>query len=132
MTSVSIFRALILIPGLWWASSQIGSIEAVGWTHAVIAFIGGVINLIVAGRVMDTSLSEIISALRPSVIAGGFMSMVVLFVLSISSTLSPWIQLAVSVLSGFVSYMVALSWLQKGIITEAWKVFQSSMSSRAS
>jgi len=132
MTSVSIFRVLILIPGLWWASSRIGTIEAVGWTHAVIAFIGGCINLVVAGRVMNTSIRDIFSALRPSFLAGGFMSIVVWGALSLSSTLSPWLQLIISILSGIISYTIILFWLQKGIFTEAWRIFQSSMFSRAS
>jgi O-antigen/teichoic acid export membrane protein len=132
LTSVSIFRALILLPGLWWASAKVGSIEAVGWAHAVIAFIGGCINLVVAGRVMNTSIREIVASLRPSIIAGCFMSAVVWAMLAITSSYSPWFQLIISIASGILFYMIALSWLQKGIFVEAWKVFQSSMSSRAS
>lgn len=128
MTLISTVRALILIPPLWWASSHIGSIEAVGWTHAIVAFIGGSINLIVAARVMNTSVWTIFSTLRPSLIAGGFMSMIVLGALYVTSSLSPWLQLIIGVTTGLLSYIMALAWIQKGIFVETWKIFQSSMS----
>jgi O-antigen/teichoic acid export membrane protein len=131
MTFMSAVRALMLIPALWWASSQIGSIEAVGWTHAVIAFIGGSINLIVAARVMDTSVWRIFITLRPSIVAGGLMSIIVIGALYISSSLPPWLQLIIGITTGLISYIIILAWIQKGIFSETWKMFQSSMSTRS-
>lgn len=127
MTSLSALRAMILVPALWWVSSTIGRLEAIGWTHALIAFIAGSINLIVAGRVMGISTRRILLALRPSFIAGAFMSVIVASVLYVSSTLAPWHQLILSITSGIVSYTVLLTWLQKGILKETWKLFQASM-----
>jgi PST family polysaccharide transporter len=132
MTSVSIFRTIILIPALWWASARVGSIEAVGWAHAIIAFIGGWINLAVAGRVMHTSGKDIFTALRPAIISGGFMSIIVISILSISSAFAPWLQLMLSIPAGIIAYLAALSLFQKGIVTQAWRLFQTSMISRAS
>jgi O-antigen/teichoic acid export membrane protein len=128
MTSISTVRAAILIPALWWASSQIGSIEAIAWTHAVIAFIGCSINIIMAGRVMNASLASIMRTLRSPLIAGAVMSIVVLGILYITSSLFPWVQLITGIAAGVLSYTVMLAWIQKGIFMEAWKIFQSSMS----
>jgi PST family polysaccharide transporter len=131
MTLISAVRTVMLIPALWWASSQIRSIEAVGWTHAVIAFIGGSINLIVAARIMKTSIWRILSTLRPSIVAGGLMSIFVLGSLYLCSSLPPWLQLIISTMTGVISYPIILTWMQKGILAEAWKIFQSSMSTRS-
>jgi PST family polysaccharide transporter len=131
MTSISTVRAMILIPALWWASSQIGSIEAIAWTHAVVAFIGCSINIIMAGRVMNTSLSSIMNAFRTPLIAGACMSIVVLGILYITSSLSPWVQLVSCIITGAVSYIVMLAWLQKGIYLEILKIFRSSRSTES-
>ena len=128
MTKISALRATILIPALWWASSQLGTIEAVGWTHALVAFIGGAFNLVVAARIMNTSLRSVIATLRPAIIAGGLMSVMVLGALYLSSSFSSWLQLVVGITTGLVSYVTILSIIQKGIFRETWKIFRSSMS----
>jgi PST family polysaccharide transporter len=131
MTSVSTVRAVILVPALWWASSQVKSIEAVGWTHAVVAFIGGAINLIVAARLMNISLWKIFAALRPSIVAGGFMSLVVWGVLYLTAAFSPWLQLVLGILTGAATYLAALALTQKGIFQETWEFLRSNMFTRS-
>jgi O-antigen/teichoic acid export membrane protein len=128
MTSISTVRAVILIPALWWASSQIGSIEAIAWTHAAIAFIGCIINIIMAGRVMNASLASIIRTLRSPLIAGAVMSIVVLGFLYITSSLFPWVQLIIGIATGVLSYTAILAWIQKDIFMEIWLMFRTSIS----
>ncbi|MBC7878300.1 MAG: lipopolysaccharide biosynthesis protein [Anaerolineales bacterium] len=122
MTGLSAGRAVVLVPALWWVSSKVGSIEAIGWTHAALAFIGASINLMVAGRVLNTSVWDIFNALRSAILAGGVMSVVVLAILYVSSSFAPWVQLLTGILSGILSYSLALAWIQKGIFVETWKM----------
>lgn len=128
MTGLSAGRAVVLVPALWWVSSKVGSIEAIGWTHAVVACIGAGINLIVAGRVLNTSVWDIFNALRSAILAGGVMSVVVLAILYVSSSFAPWVQLLTGILSGILSYSLALAWIQKGIFVETWKMVRLSTS----
>jgi O-antigen/teichoic acid export membrane protein len=128
MTTISTIRAAMLIPALWWASSQIGSIEAVGWFHAVFAFIGASINMFVVGRVMKIPMGRIIGTLRSAAIAGTGMSIIVLGILYITSSLPSWIQLIAGIITGILSYIAILSWLQKDIFTETWEILRSSIS----
>ncbi|MBK8784310.1 MAG: lipopolysaccharide biosynthesis protein [Anaerolineales bacterium] len=129
MTTISTVRAVLLIPALWWATSQFKNIEMVGWIHAVIAFIAGIINLIVASRLLKISPISIFITLRSSIVAGIFMAIVVLGVLHFTVAFSPWIQLFISIVSGAASYAAILSWVQKGVFREAWVTLQSSLSS---
>ncbi len=129
MTTISTVRVVLLAPALWWATSQIKSIEAVGWTHAVIAFIAGAVNLIVASRLLKISPLSIFTTLRSSIVAGGFMVIVVSGILYSTTSFSPWLQLLASVVSGVVSYAVVLGWVQKGVFKEAWGTLRASISS---
>jgi PST family polysaccharide transporter len=122
---------VILVPALWWASSQVKSLAAVGWTHAVVAFIGGAITLIVAARLMNISFWKIFAALRPSIVAGGFMSLVVWGVLYITAAFSPWLQLVLGILTGAATYLAALALTQKGIFQETWEFLRSNMFTRS-
>lgn len=128
MTSVSTVRTVLLIPALWWASSQIGSLEAIAWTHAVVAFIGCCINIIIAGRVMGTSLVSIIDTLRTPLIAGAVMSITVLGILHLTSSLFPWLQLVAGMASGVLSYTAMLAWIQRDIFMETWIIIRPRIS----
>jgi PST family polysaccharide transporter len=127
MTSISTLRAAMLIPALWWASSQIGSIEAVGWFHALFAFIGASINIFVVGRVMKIPMRRIIGTMKPAAIAGAGMSVVVSGMLYLTSSLPPWIQLIVGIITGMLSYILILLWLQKDVFMETWEMVRSNI-----
>ncbi len=129
MTTISTVRVVLLMPALWWATSQLKSIEVVGWIHAVIAFIAGAINLIVASRLLKISPMSIFITLRSSIVAGVFMAIVVLGALHLTVAFPSWVQLSVSIVSGVVSYAAILGWVQKGVFKETWVTLQASMSS---
>jgi len=131
MTYISAVRAMMLIPGLWWASSQIGTIEAVGWTHAVFALLGGGINLIVAARIMNIFVWRIFNTLRPAIIAGCFMSVTTLATLQLSYFLGPLFQLILAAIVGATSYIGILFWSQKGIFTEVLQLYRSALPTTA-
>ncbi|MFT3894476.1 MAG: lipopolysaccharide biosynthesis protein [Anaerolineales bacterium] len=130
MTSISVVRAVILIPALWWASASTRSIEIVGWTHAVVAFIGGLLNLVVAARLMKISIWRIFVTLQPSFTAGACMAVVVWIVLSISSVFAPWVQVAAGIITGAATYLLMLAVLQKGIFLEIRRLILSMMPAR--
>ena len=110
LTKLSLVRAVLLLPALWWAATVPGTIAAVGWTHSVVAFFGGTLNLIVAGRMIDTPFREIVTTLRSAIIAGVVMSLVVVSLLWLLTDALPLVQLIVSVLVGGTTYSGVL-WL---------------------
>ena len=113
LTKLSFVRALILIPALWWAATTFGTIAAVGWTHSVVAFIGGMLNLIVAGRIINTPFKEIATTLRSAMVAGFVMALAVLGVLWLLDDASPLIQLIITVLTGGLVYGAVLLLLEQ-------------------
>ena len=110
LTKLSLARAVILVPALWWAATSLGTIAAVGWTHAAVAFLGGTLNLVVAGHMINTSLKEIAITLRSATVAGAVMSLTVAGTLWFLSDARPLAQLIVSILIGGISY-VGVLWL---------------------
>ena len=115
LTKLSIARAVILLPALWWAATSLGTIAAIGWTHAVVAFLGGSLNLIVAGHMINTSAKEIVATVRSSVIAGLAMSGVVFGTLWLLADARPFVQLLITIPVGGLVYISLLALLEQEI-----------------
>jgi PST family polysaccharide transporter len=108
---LSLFTLVIIIPSLL-IGAQFGMIGvAVG--HLVAVLIRRVISLGLATRFVNVSLLEILAELRPSILAGLLMAPVVLTVSYLSANLNPFLQLSFMVLSGGMSYLVVLWWIEK-------------------
>ncbi len=110
LTQISILRAIILIPALLWAIQGPGTITAVGWTHAAVAFFSGIFELFIASRMLHTPFRTILDTLRPSFVNGALMAAGVWATLAVLSSANLWLQLIVSISVGALIYAGAL-WL---------------------
>ena len=128
VTWMGVFRLALLFPALWWATTFASSIVAVGWAQAVVACISTIVNLLLAARLLGLPLKELIAALRPSVLAGSVMLIVVLFVLNLSQMSGPWVQLIFSVLSGGIAYGGILWFVQRQTVLDAVRKLRTAVS----
>ena len=80
-------------------------LAGIAWGYVVAVFIEKMISLIIASRLIKTSLTEIFAEMIPSIKGGLVLSTVTLSVLCMTTSLSPFAQLALLLLSGIVSYM---------------------------
>lgn len=111
LTYLTIARLLILLPALWFVLVQYQSIVAVGWVQAVVAFLSGILSLMVASRMFKMKFSQILVQFKPGAVSGLVMAAVVAGELLLLQDAHPLIQLILSVLSGMVVYCGVL-WLQ--------------------
>jgi len=108
LTKISLIRVLILLPALWWTITKLGSLLAVGWTVAVVSFIGMMVQLIVAHRILRIPYLMIMEALRPAAIGCISMAVFVAAALFYCSELPPLLQLVLTVSIGGVTYLGTL------------------------
>jgi PST family polysaccharide transporter len=128
LTWVGLARLAILFPALYWAVTSAKSIVAVSWMHALIAFVSALINFYIASRLIGLSLSDIGRALRPALIGGVFMSVVVIGVgRLIPSTLSSWLVLVIDVFVGGSAYVAALWFLQRDVLVSVFEKVSSAL-----
>ncbi|MCA9924242.1 MAG: lipopolysaccharide biosynthesis protein [Anaerolineales bacterium] len=124
LTKLALIRAAMLMPALWWAASGPGTITAVGWTHAAVALVAGTLNLVVAGRILQTPFSKIVATLRPAVTGGIIMSLGVTAVLAATASLIPLLQLILAVAVGGGLYLGFL-WISEHELrlqaTQTWQ-----------
>jgi len=125
MIWLTVAQLILLIPALWWATTIKGSIVAVGWTHALIAFIGALMGLIVAARMLGLPLRDLFASIWPAFLAGIVMAGVVLFILQITMDMSPLVQLLITVPLGALTYFAALWLTRRELVLEVIQKMKS-------
>ena len=111
LTYLTVIRLIILLPSLWFVLVRYQSILAVGWVQAVVAFLSGILSLMVAARMFKIEFRQILLQFKPGAISGFFMALVVAGELYLLKSLHPLLQLVLAVLTGALAYGGSL-WLQ--------------------
>jgi len=116
LTRLALIRLALLAPALYYAAAVMGTIRAVGYAHALVAFLSGLLNLIVAARIASVSFAEVIASLRPAALSGLGMALAVLGISVFAGGWPPALQLTIFTLTGGLVY-IALLLLQQPDLT---------------
>jgi O-antigen/teichoic acid export membrane protein len=127
---LGVVRLGILLPALWWAVNVPGTIVAVSWMHAAVAFVSAAISLYLAARILNLQMSEIYAALYPSVVAGLCMAAAVYGTLWLTVTMSALAQLLSGTLAGGVVYLMTLWLFQRDVVLEASQKLRTAFGQR--
>ncbi|MBI3243735.1 MAG: lipopolysaccharide biosynthesis protein [Chloroflexi bacterium] len=127
LTKLALIRITILAPAMWWAVAKIGTLVAVGWTHIIVAFIGGMINLIVAARLLHISWRSVVATIAPAALAGGLMAVAVRITLTLTTLAPTWAQLTICVIVGAITYGAGLWWLQRDVMLNAGRTLRTAL-----
>lgn len=119
LTKLSLLKVPILLPALYWASTSLGTITAIGWVQVAVAIIAGVMNLVVAARVLRMPFKEMWLAFQPALTAGSVMAASVLGLLALLVDASPPVQLILGVITGGLVYSGMIWWLQRDFVLKA-------------
>ncbi|GAB4501964.1 MAG: lipopolysaccharide biosynthesis protein [Anaerolineales bacterium] len=108
LTQLALVRLALLAPTLYVASALMGNIRAVGYGHALVALISGLLNLIVAARIAGVRFLDVLDALRPAAFSGLGMALAVWGIGNFSAGWPPLLQLIVFSLAGGAVYLALL------------------------
>lgn len=131
LTWLTLVQGAVLIPTLYLAATVGGNIAAVGWTHAAVALFTAVVDTSVALRLMRTPLARFVETIRPAILCGATMSVVVVVVLALTWTFAPWLQLVTAVLAGAGIYLFSLKLAYPAVWQEALAMLHSTVRRRA-
>jgi PST family polysaccharide transporter len=116
LTRLALVRLALLVPVLYYAAAVAGNIQAVGYGHALVAFISGLINLYVAGRMVNVRLLDMFTSLRASVLSGLGMVLALLLVNTLTVSFIPLIQLLLATSVGGMVYLALLVFQQPDLV----------------
>jgi hypothetical protein len=131
LTWLTLARLVVLAPVLWYVVVTYQNIVYVGWVQAGVAFLGGMLNLIVAGRMLHTSPRQIFMALSPSALGGAVMGVVVGFTMPQLLRLPYWAQLLVGVAEGVAVYGAVLWFYQPELVRRGLKAVRGALPVKA-
>jgi O-antigen/teichoic acid export membrane protein len=121
ITWLELAHVIMLFPAFWWAVISFRSIVAVGWLHALVAFVLDLITIAIAVRLIGVTWLEMFKSIRPSLIASFPMILVVLFVSRMTESSAPIVELILAILTGFVTYVVTLWIFQRDLVLDVFQ-----------
>jgi len=127
LTNLQLVRAAVLMPALWWATTQIGTIVAVGWTQAAVALFSSSLDLTVAAHMFKTPIRQVLGAFGPSFTSGALMAAGVYGCLLMLSAAPPILQLLVCVVVGAAIYLGTLWLLQRKLVLESKAILRAAL-----
>ncbi|MBC8509541.1 MAG: lipopolysaccharide biosynthesis protein [Anaerolineales bacterium] len=122
LTKLALLRIALLLPALYLAVTQIGTIASVGWAHAGVALVAGSLNLYVAARMIDVSLFELLGSFRPALISSIIMALAVMGMMYLGADAIPVVQLLISISIGGLVYLIALGFQEQELIFQTQNV----------
>lgn len=108
---LTIFTLIILTPAMF-IGSKFGLL-GIAWGHLIAVLIRRIVSLQIATRFVDVSLTDIFSELKPSLQGGLVMTPVTYAVLILTANINPVLQLGLVVVSGGISYLGVLWWVER-------------------
>jgi O-antigen/teichoic acid export membrane protein len=122
LTYLTLVRLALLLPALWYVVTALKSIEAVGWVQAIVALLSGVVSLIVASKIFNLKLNEILIQFFPAALSSAIMAAACLTVLYLTQNFSTWLQLGLVALTGIIIYIGVLRFLDPRQFIESWSM----------
>lgn len=120
LLKLTIFTLIILAPAML-IGSRFGLL-GIAWGHLIAVLIRRIVSLRIATRFIDVSFVDIISELKPSLQGGLLMAPITLTVLILTAAINPVLQLVLVVVSGAISYLCILWWVERENLLRLFRV----------
>jgi O-antigen/teichoic acid export membrane protein len=124
----ALIELALLVPVLYVLAHQ--SALAVAMGHVVVAFMISSLRVGIAIRLLQLSAKQTFMQFVPAVIGGAIMSIVVMGTLQLTQNFLPVISLVLAVISGAISYVVALWWLERQLLRQLITITRSRIALR--
>lgn len=124
---VQFIRLALLTPLLWWAVTGPGTLTAVAWSYATVTGVATMTHIIIIKQVLGIPIKTTMGTLRPAVISGAVMTLMVWGTLLLLTDALQVVQLVVSVTVGALTYGSVLWWLQRDTVIRAGHTLRAAL-----
>ena len=107
------------------------SVVTVGWVQASVAFLISLVYLIVAIKMLNVSIIQLVNSLKSPIVPGIGLTAAVIGVLNLTSGYSPWVQLVAGIPVGALAYLGILFLLERPLIDNTIQLVRSVVAGRS-
>lgn len=127
LTRLTIIEALLLLPALYVSIVIWGNIIAVSWARVMVAVVIGLIEFVIASRMLKTSLETIFMTIWPAVSAVGLMSIAVGILLYQVQGITSIFQLISGIFLGALVYVGSLWIFHRELLLDGIGIFKKAL-----
>lgn len=131
LSRLSLIQTVVTIPLLWWAVVTYNTILAVAWAQVALAAVFGAIKLILAGRLVNVPVSDLLKTLYPGLSAGFLMTVAVLLVGFLLPGMPPVVELVVKIVVGVSVYGLSVWFIQRDDLVQAGAMLRTAFRPKA-
>jgi PST family polysaccharide transporter len=124
---LSLIQMVVTIPLLWWTVVTYNTILAVAWCQVGLAALFGAIKLVLAGRLVNAPLYELLQGFWPGLAAGGLMSAAILLVGWLLPNMASVVELVVKVVVGASVYALAVWLIQRDDVMQVRAMLRTTL-----
>lgn len=132
LSKLSLVQTMVTVPLLWWVVVYQQTILAVAWAQVALALVFGLVKLVLAGRLIDIRLRDLLQVFYPSLAAGAIMTMAVLLAAHFLAGASSLIELIIEVLLGGLVYGAVLWLIQREDVVRGVALLRTAFRPKAS
>ena len=132
LSKLSFIQALITIPALWWTAVTYNTITAIAWMQVLLALLAGSMKLIMAARLVEIRLRDLLQTFSPSLLAGSIMTLAVWLSRQWLSDAIPLVALVVETAVGALVYGGVILLLQREEVLKARLMLRTAFGPKAS
>lgn len=131
LSRLSLIQTLVTIPFLWWTVVTYNTILAVAWAQVILAAVFGAIKLVLAGRLVNVPVHDLLKTLYPGLSAGILMTIAVLLVGLLLPGMSPVVELVVKMVVGAGVYGLSVWFIQRDDLVQAGAMLRTAFRTKA-
>lgn len=127
---VQFIRLALLTPLLWWAVHGPGTLIAVAWSYAFVTGVATMTHFVIIKRVLGIPIKTIMETLRPALISGAVMTLMVWGTSFLLADALLVVQLVASVMVGALTYGSVLWWIQRDTVIRVGHTLRTALARR--
>jgi len=127
LTRLTLLEGILLLPAFYFVLTTQNNVALVAWVRVAAALIISASDLLIAGKMLKVTFSDLYRAIVPALGAALFMGLIVQLALMQMSAIADVLQLIVGVFVGGVAYLGIIWFFQRDLLLDGYAMLRKAV-----